>query len=59
MCPSVRMERASRFIWTLKCGKKEQRLFLEAVTNLAELFDKTEFIKLFTDGERRYILRTA
>jgi transposase-like protein/IS1 family transposase len=50
----VMMERASRFIWTLKCGKKEQRLFLEAVTNLAELFDKTESIKLFTDGERRY-----
>ena len=50
----VMMERASRFIWPLKCGKKEQRLFLEAVTNLAELFDKTESIKLFTDGERRY-----
>jgi len=50
----VMMERASRFIWTLKCGKKEQRLFLEAVTNLVELFDKTESIKLFTDGERRY-----
>ena len=50
----VMMERASRFIWTLKCGKKEQRLFLEAVTNLAELFDQTESIKLFTDGERRY-----
>jgi transposase-like protein/IS1 family transposase len=50
----VMMERASRFIWTLKCGKKEQRLFLEAITTLVELFDKTEAIKLFTDGERRY-----
>jgi IS1 family transposase len=50
----VMMERASRFIWTLKCGKKEQKLFLEAVTTLVELFDKTEAIKLFTDGERRY-----
>jgi len=49
----VMMERASRFIWTLKCGKKEQKLFLEAVTTLVELFDKTEAIKLFTDGERR------
>lgn len=50
----VMMERASRFIWTMKCGKKEQRLFLEAITTLVELFDKTESIKLFTDGERRY-----
>jgi transposase-like protein/IS1 family transposase len=50
----VMMERASRFIWTLKCGRKEQRLFLEAITTLVELFDKTEAIKLFTDGERRY-----
>ena len=50
----VTMERASRFIWTLKCGRKEQRLFLEAITTLVELFDKTEAIKLFTDGERRY-----
>ena len=24
----VLMERASRFIWTLKCGRKEERLFL-------------------------------
>ena len=40
----VMMERASRFIWTLKCGKKEQRLFLEAITTLVELFDKTPFI---------------
>ena len=50
----VMSSRASRFIWTLKCGQKEQRLFLEAVTTLVELFDKTEAIKLFTDGERRY-----
>jgi len=49
----VIIERASRFIWTLKCGKKEQKLFLEAVTTLVELFDKNEAIKLFTDGERR------
>jgi hypothetical protein len=48
------MERASRFIWTLKCGQKEQTVFLEAITNLVGLFDKTEAIKLFTDGERRY-----
>jgi IS1 family transposase len=50
----VMMERASRFIWTLECDRKDQKLFLEAVTTLVELFDKTEVIKIFTDGERRY-----
>ena len=51
----VMMERASRFIWTLKCGKKEQRLFLGAVITVAELFERsTDSIQLFTDGERRY-----
>ena len=48
------MERASRFIWTLKCGRKERRLFLEAVGTLTELFDQSEALALFTDGERRY-----
>lgn len=50
----VLMDRASRFIWTLKCGRKERRLFLEAVGTLLELFDQSEAIALFTDGERRY-----
>lgn len=50
----VMMDRASRCIWTMKCGRKNQQLFLEAVTTLVELLDKTESIKLFTDGERRY-----
>jgi transposase-like protein/IS1 family transposase len=50
----VLMERASRFIWTLKCGRKERRLFLEAISTLAELFDQSEALALFTDGERRY-----
>jgi len=38
----VLMERASRFIWTIKCGRKERRLFLEAVGTLAELFNQSE-----------------
>ena len=50
----VLLERASRFIWTLECGRKEQRLFLEAVATLTELFDQSESLALFTDGERRY-----
>jgi hypothetical protein len=35
------MERASRFIWHLKCGKKEQKLFLEAMMTIAELFKRS------------------
>ena len=51
----VLMERASRFIWHLKCGKKEQKLFLEAMMTIAELFERsTESLQLFTDGEKRY-----
>ena len=50
----VLMERASRFIWTLECGRKERRLFLEAVGTLADLFDQSEALCLFTDGERQY-----
>ena len=51
----VLMERASRFIWHLKCGRKEQKLFLEAMITVAELFEKsTESLQLFTDGEKRY-----
>lgn len=50
----VLMERANRFIWTLKCGRKDKRLFLEAIATLLELFDQSEAIALFTDGERRY-----
>lgn len=50
----VLLERASRFLWTLECGRKEQQLFLEAVVTLTELFDQCEGLALFTDGERRY-----
>ncbi|UXE61237.1 MAG: IS1 family transposase [Woronichinia naegeliana WA131] len=51
----VLMDRASRFIWHLKCGKKEQKLFLEAMMTVAELFERSaESLQLFTDGEKRY-----
>jgi hypothetical protein len=49
------MDRASRFIWHLKCGRKEQKLFLEAMMTVAELFERSaESLQLFTDGEKRY-----
>lgn len=50
----VLMDRASRFIWELNCGKKDRFLFEKAIKTLAELVDQTEDIALLTDGERRY-----
>ena len=50
----VLMERATRFIWTLECGEKQRKLFLEAVVTLVDIFDQSEELVLFTDGERSY-----
>ena len=50
----VLMDRASRFIWELSCGKKDRELFEKAIRMLAELIDLTGDITLLTDGERRY-----
>lgn len=50
----VLMDRASRFIWELSCGKKVRSLFEKAIKTLAELIDQTQDITLLTDGERRY-----
>jgi transposase-like protein len=50
----VLMDRASRFIWELSCGKKDRSLFENAIETLAELVVQTKDITLLTDGERRY-----
>ena len=50
----VLMDRASRFIWEMSCGKKDKALFETAIERLAELIEKTEDLTLVTDGERRY-----
>ncbi|MCP3853047.1 MAG: IS1 family transposase, partial [Gammaproteobacteria bacterium] len=48
------MERASRFIWELECGKKDRELFLHAMETLSQVIERTEDLTLLTDGERRY-----
>jgi len=48
------MERASRFIWMLECGKKERTLFMLAIQTLEQLIQNSEDLTLLTDGERRY-----
>ena len=50
----VLMDRASRFIWALECGKKDERLFKRAMRTLLKVIRKTEDLTLLTDGERRY-----
>jgi transposase-like protein len=50
----VLMERGSRFLFELRCGRKDKRLFEAALTLLAQVIEKTENLTLLTDGERRY-----
>ncbi|MDQ6952894.1 MAG: IS1 family transposase [Mariprofundaceae bacterium] len=50
----VLMERASRFIWHLKCGEKDHYLFMDAMGVVAQVIETTQKLSLFTDGERRY-----
>ena len=50
----VLMDRASRFLWEMSCGKKDRSLFEKAIKTMAELVDQTEDITLLSDGERRY-----
>jgi transposase-like protein len=50
----VLMERASRFIWEMKCGKKDRTLFLYGIRMIKQVVDRTLDVTLVTDGERRY-----
>jgi transposase-like protein len=50
----VLMDRASRFLWELKCGQKEESLFRAAIVTLSRVLEQTQDLALVTDGERRY-----
>ena len=50
----VLMERTSRFIWDLSCGKKDRSLFRKAIKKIEKLINQTKDFSLITDGERRY-----
>jgi transposase-like protein len=50
----VLMERSSRFIGALKCGKKDRTLFFWVIRILRDIIDQTGDVTLLTDGERRY-----
>jgi transposase-like protein len=48
------MDRASRFIWALDCGKKDRKLFKKVIKTLDTIARQTHDLSIFTDGERRY-----
>jgi hypothetical protein len=50
----VLMDRASRFIWELRCGQRQTDLFQQAMETLAQVIVQTDDLTLVTDGERRY-----
>ena len=50
----VLMDRASRFIWDMQCGRKNRKMFKKAIGRLSEVLDQTDDLTLLTDGERRY-----
>ena len=50
----VLMERASRFIWTMQCGKKDRTLFYKSIQLLRNVIERSDDVTLVTDGERRY-----
>jgi transposase-like protein len=52
----VLMDRATRFIWALTCGKKDRDLFLSAIQTVSDVIRRTGDVTLVTDGERRYSL---
>ena len=50
----VLMDRATRFIWHMECGKPTKRLFKKAIKVLEKIINKSQSTTLITDGERRY-----
>jgi len=52
--PIVLMDRATRFLWEMHCGRKERKLFQHAMALLGKVIQQTSDLTLLTDGERRY-----
>jgi len=50
----VLMDRATRFIWDMRCGRKDRKLFKKAIGLLCQVIQQTGDLTLLTDGERRY-----
>jgi len=47
------MDRATRFLWELQCGRKDRKLFQQAMRLLCDVIQPTSDLTLLTEGERR------
>ncbi len=50
----VLMDRATRFIWDMQCGRKERQLFKKAMGLLCQVIQQMGDLTFLSDGERRY-----
>jgi hypothetical protein len=50
----VLMDRATRFIWAMGCGRKDRKRFTQAIRLLCRVMKQTGALTLLPDGERRY-----
>lgn len=50
----VLMDRATRFLWDMHCGRKNRKMFRKAMRLLCQVIEHTGDLTLLTDGERRY-----
>ena len=49
----VLMDRATRFLWDMHCGRKDRKMFRKAMGLLCQVIEQTGDLTLLTDGERR------
>jgi len=49
----VLMDRATRFLWDMHCGRKDRKMFKKAMGLLCHVIEQTGDLTLLTDGERR------
>jgi len=50
----VLMDRATRFLWDMHCGRKDRKMLKKAMGLLCQVIQQTGDLTLLTDGERRY-----
>ena len=50
----VLMDRATRFLWDMHCGRKDRKLLKHARCLLCHIIEQPGDLRLLTDGERRY-----
>ena len=48
------MDRASRFLWDMHCGRQDRKLVTHTMRLLGEVLEHTGDLTLLTEGERRY-----